>query len=272
VVRSIPGHLPVPTRLEEGITLDDVTFAYPRGGGPVLSHLSVHLPAGTAVAVVGENGAGKTTLAKLLTRMYEPGSGSITIDGTPLSELEPIEWRTRTAATFQDFVRYELHARRTVGVGDLPNIDDIPAVREALERAGAAHVVAALDEGLDTQLGRSFDGGRELSGGQWQSLALARGRMRPYPLLLILDEPTASLDAPSEAALFERFLSTTAELRRQAGTITLIVSHRFSTVRQAGLILVLHEGRITEHGTHDQLLRSGGLYAELFGLQASGYQ
>jgi ATP-binding cassette subfamily B protein len=204
--------------------------------------------------------------------MYEPDSGTITVDGVALADIEVSGWRARTAATFQDFARYELRTGHVVGVGDLPHLDDDEAVHAALERAGASHLVATLDDGLDTLLGRSFDGGRELSGGQWQNLALARGRMRQDPLLLILDEPTASLDAPTEHALFERYLAATSEVRRRTGAITIIVSHRFSTVRKADLILVLDEGHIIEQGSHDELIAAQGFYAELFSLQASGYR
>jgi ATP-binding cassette subfamily B protein len=159
-----------------------------------------------------------------------------------------------------------------VGIGDLPRHDDDDAVSVALERAGGEQLVATLDDGLDTLVGRSFDGGRDLSGGQWQSLALGRGRMRDNPLLLILDEPTASLDAPTEHALFERYLAATRDTRERSGAITMIVSHRFSTVRRADLILVLNDGRIVEHGSHADLLAAGGLYAELFTLQARAYR
>jgi len=261
-----------PARLTDGIVFDHVTFAYPGSDAVVLDDLSVRLPAGAAVAVVGENGAGKTTLAKLLSRMYEPGSGAITVDGARLDGLDIHAWRERTTATFQDFARYELRAGHTVGIGHLPNHDDDAMVLAALDRAGAAHVVDALDDGLGTLLGRSFDGGRELSGGQWQNLALGRGQMRVDPLLLVLDEPTASLDAPTEHALFEHYLTATAEVRQRSGAITIIVSHRFSTVRRADLIVVLDHGRIAEQGSHDELLAAGGLYAELFTLQASAYR
>jgi len=224
------------------------------------------------VAIVGENGAGKTTLAKLLTRMYEPDSGEIRIDGVALHDLSVDAWRARTTATFQDFARYELRAGHVVGIGDLPRHEDDALVLDALTRAGADHLLDSLDEGLDTLLGKSFEGGRELSGGQWQNLALGRGRMRDDPLLLVLDEPTASLDAPTEHALFERYLTATSEARARSGAITMIVSHRFSTVRRADLILVLDGGHIVEHGSHEELLASGGLYAELFDLQASAYR
>ena len=267
---AVAGARP-PAVLSRGITLRDVSFGYPPDGSTVLDRVDLHLPAGAAVALVGENGAGKTTLVKLLTGMYQPTAGQVLLDGVPLTGIDLAAWRERTAATFQDFVRFELLAGETVGVGDLPRIDQADALASALVRADAAAVVSELAEGLDTRLGRSFSGGQELSGGQWQRLALARGMMRDLPLLLILDEPTASLDAITEAALFERYLSARA-LARQSGAITLLVSHRFSTVRMADLIVVLDQGRIAASGDHATLMRAGGLYAELYELQARAYR
>jgi ATP-binding cassette subfamily B protein len=237
----------------------------------VLDRIDLHLPAGSAVAVVGENGAGKTTLVKLLTGMYPPTSGQVLIDDVPLDDIDLDAWRERTAATFQDFVRFELLAGETIGLGDLPRLDDDAALAAAIHRADADAVTGELAGGLATPLGRSFSGGQELSGGQWQRLALARGMMRDVPLLLILDEPTASLDAITEAALFERYL-TARTLAAEAGAITLLVSHRFSTVRMADLIVVLDQGRIAAAGSHADLMRSGGLYAELYELQARAYR
>jgi ATP-binding cassette subfamily B protein len=269
-VASAARGLP-PTVLRRGITLREVSFGYPPDGGTVLDGVDVHLPAGAAVALVGENGAGKTTLVKLLTGMYQPTAGQILLDGVPLADIDLAAWRGRTAATFQDFVRFELLAGEAVGVGDLPRIDQAAALESALHRADATAVAAELPEGLGTRLGRSFTGGRELSGGQWQRLALARGMMRDLPLLLILDEPTASLDAITEAALFERYLSA-RQLAAESGAITLLVSHRFSTVRMADLIIVLDQGRIVASGDHASLVRAGGLYAELYELQARAYR
>ena len=203
-----------PAVLRRGITLREVSFGYPPDGDLVLDGVDVHLPAGAAVALVGENGAGKTTLVKLLTGMYQPTAGQVLLDEVPLADLDLAAWRERTAATFQDFVRFELLAAEAVGVGDLPRMSQPAALASALERADATAVAAALPEGLDSRLGRSFTGGQELSGGQWQRLALARGMMRDLPLLLILDEPTASLDAITEAALFERYLSARQLARR----------------------------------------------------------
>jgi ATP-binding cassette subfamily B protein len=260
-----------PAVLKDGITLREVSFGYPPDGGTVLDGVDVHLPAGAAVALVGENGAGKTTLVKLLTGMYQPTGGQVLLDGVPLADIDLAAWRERTAATFQDFVRFELLAGEAVGVGDLARMSQPAALASALERADATSVAASLPEGLDTRLGRSFTGGQELSGGQWQRLALARGMMRDLPLLLILDEPTASLDAITEAALFERYLSA-RQLAAQSGAITLLVSHRFSTVRMADLIIVLDQGRIVASGDHASLVRAGGLYAELYELQARAYR
>ena len=260
-----------PAVLRRGITLREVSFGYPPDGGLVLDGVDVHLPTGAAVALVGENGAGKTTLVKLLTGMYQPTAGRVLLDGVPLADLDLAAWRERTAATFQDFVRFELLAAEAVGVGDLPRMSQPAALESALERADATAVASELPEGLRTRLGRSFTGGQELSGGQWQRLALARGMMRDLPLLLILDEPTASLDAITEAALFERYLSA-RQLASQSGAITLLVSHRFSTVRMADLIVVLDQGRITASGDHAALIRAGGLYAELYELQARAYR
>ena len=265
------GRRPPPAVLSEGITLREVSFGYPPDGATVLDRVDVHLPAGAAVALVGENGAGKTTLVKLLTGMYQPTAGQVLLDGVPLTDIDLAAWRERTAAAFQDFVRFELLAGEAVGVGDLPRMGQASALASALHRADATAVADALPEGLDTRLGRSFTGGQELSGGQWQRLALARGMMRDVPLLLILDEPTASLDAITEAALFERYLSARA-LARDSGAITLLVSHRFSTVRMADLIVVLEQGRIAASGDHASLIRAGGLYAELYELQARAYR
>jgi ATP-binding cassette, subfamily B, bacterial len=261
----------VPDRLRHGITMREVSFGYPPDGATVLDRIDLHMPAGSAVALVGENGAGKTTLVKLLTGMYQPTSGHVLLDGVPLSDLDLAVWRQRTAAAFQDFVRYEFLAGETVGIGDLPRLDHVPALSQALRRADAATVAEALPDGLATPLGRSFTGGQDLSGGQWQRLALARGMMRDVPLLLILDEPTASLDAITEAALFERYLAARQQAS-EAGAITLLVSHRFSTVRMADLIVVLDKGRIAASGDHDSLIRAGGLYAELYEMQARSYR
>ncbi len=259
-----------PERLDVGIRFEDVSFAYPGTGQEVLQHVDLTLPAGKVVAVVGENGAGKSTLVKLLARMYAPTSGRITADGVDIGHVDIEEWRERLAGAFQDFARLEFVVGTTVGLGDEPRQDDRTAVGAAVDRAGATPVVDDLRAGLDTQLGPSWDDGVDVSFGQWQKLALARGYMRPEPLLLMLDEPTAALDAETEHALFERFA---AGAREQAtnGRVTVLVSHRFSTVRMADLILVLDGARVTEVGSHDELLALGGTYAELYAIQARSY-
>jgi ATP-binding cassette subfamily B protein len=195
---------PVPAVLDRGIQLDHVSFSYPGTSRVVLDDVSLNLPAGAVIAIVGENGAGKTTLVKLLAKMYEPSSGAILVDGTPLARMPADGWRARLAGAFQDFFRFEFLARHSVGLGDAPRMDDEAAVRRAVGRAGADDVIERLPSGLDTQLGPTWPDGVELSFGQWQKLALARGFMRERPLLLVLDEPTAALDAETEHALFER--------------------------------------------------------------------
>jgi ATP-binding cassette subfamily B protein len=262
--------LPVPGELRDGIRLDHVSFAYPGTSRVVLDDISVTFPSGAVVAIVGENGAGKTTLVKLLAKMYEPTSGSILADNTHLARVPAGDWRARLAGAFQDFFRFEFQARYTVGLGDVPRLDHEPAVLDAVDRAGAADVVARLTSGLDTQLGPTWPGGVELSFGQWQKLALARGFMRDQPLLLILDEPTAALDAETEHALFERYAA--AARNSVSGRITILVSHRFSTVRMADLIVVLDGARLVEVGTHDQLMAQNGQYSELYSIQATAYR
>jgi ATP-binding cassette subfamily B protein len=262
-----------PRALARGITLRNISFAYPGTSRLVLDDVSFTLPAGAVVAIVGENGAGKTTLVKLLTRMYAPTSGSILVDGVPLAQIPAAAWRARLAGAFQDFFKFEFTARQTVGLGDLDRIDDPGAVAAAAERAGAEDVVARLPAGFDTQLGASWPGGVELSFGQWQKLALARGFMRERPLLMILDEPTAALDAETEHALFERYAAAARD-RSPAdnGRVTVLVSHRFSTVRMADLIVVLDGARLVEAGSHEALMARRGPYAELYGIQAAAYR
>jgi ATP-binding cassette subfamily B protein len=270
VARS--GDLPVPTMLRHGVRLDHVSFAYPGTSRVVLDDVSVTLPAGAVVAIVGENGAGKTTLVKLLAKMYEPSSGSILVDDTPLARMPAAEWRARLAGAFQDFFRFEFRARQSVGLGDVPRLDHESAVVAAVDRAGAGDVVARLQSGLDTQLGPTWPNGVELSFGQWQKLALARGFMRDEPLLLVLDEPTAALDAETEHALFERYAARARDASGNGGRITILVSHRFSTVRMANLIIVLDGSRLVEVGSHEGLMARGGTYSELYTIQAAAYR
>lgn len=267
---------PAPSRLVDGIRFESVSFRYPGTDEDVLRDVDLHIPAGTTVAVVGDNGAGKSTLVKLLARYYEPTSGRILIDGVDLRDLDVEDWRSHLSAGFQDFVRFELVAREVVGIGHVgaheagvpPDAD----VLGALERASATTIVDELEGGLEAQLGKSFVGGAELSGGQWQKLALGRSMMREEPVLLLLDEPTAALDAPSEHALFERYAGAARRAATTSGAITLLVSHRFSTVRMADLILVVDGSTIAEAGDHATLMADGGLYAELYELQARSYR
>lgn len=269
---AVSGSKPVPRALTDGIRLQHVSFQYPGTDRYVLQEVDLDIAPGSVVAVVGDNGAGKTSLVKLLCGFYRPTEGVITIDGTSLAEIAPEEWRSRIACGFQDFCRFELLARECVGVGDLPRIDDVAAVRAALERAAAAEVVAELPRALETQLGVDYTGGVDLSGGQWQRLALGRALMREAPLLMILDEPTASLDASAEHELFDRYARAARKTSAITGGITLVVSHRFSTVRGADIIVVVENGRLTEIGRHEELVNRGGTYAELYELQASGYR
>lgn len=260
-----------PARITTGITFEHVTFRYPGTEAVVLDDVNLTLPAGSVVAVVGENGAGKSTLTKLLARMYDPTEGRILVDNTDLATIDPGSWRERLAGAFQDFFRFEFLAKSTVGLGDLPRHEERPAVEAAVARGGAVDVIEQLPDGFDTQLGPSWNNGRDLSFGQWQKLAVARGFMRDRPLLCVLDEPTAALDAETEHQLFEKF----AEASRAAtddGRVTVLVSHRFSTVRMADLIVVLDGSRVVEFGDHDTLMAKRGTYAELYGIQAAGYR
>jgi ATP-binding cassette subfamily B protein len=265
------GRTPAPASVVRGITLDRVSFTYPATSRVVLEDVSITLPAGSVVALVGENGAGKTTLVKLLARMYEPSSGTIAVDGIPLREMTAESWRARMSGAFQDFYRFELTARQSIGLGDLARMDDQRTVTAAAERAGAADVIAKLPSGLDTQLGPAWPGGVDVSFGQWQKIALARGFMRDDPLLLILDEPTAALDAETEHGLFERY-AVSAKSASNRGRVTLLVSHRFSTVRMADLIVVLDGARVVETGSHEELMARRGQYADLYQIQAAAYR
>ncbi|WP_455354545.1 ABC transporter ATP-binding protein [Streptomyces sp. SYSU K217416] len=258
------GSRPFPERLTHGIEFRDVTFSYPGGSAPVLEDFSLTLPAGRCVALVGQNGAGKTTLVKLLSRLYEPDSGRILIDGHPVEAYDLEQLRRSIGVIFQDFVRYEDSARANIGYARVDDLDDEKKIRRAAEQADAGEFLDRLPDGLDTPLGRWFEGGRQLSGGQWQKVALARAFLRGAPVM-VLDEPTASIDAAAEAQIFER-------LREIAGqATTLLIAHRFSTVRVADHIVVLDQGRVLEQGTHHELMDLDGTYAKLFRLQASGY-
>jgi ABC-type multidrug transport system fused ATPase/permease subunit len=250
----------------DGIRFEDVTFRYPDADKPALDGLSLHLPAHHKLALVGENGAGKTTLIKLLTRLYQPTSGRILLDGLPLPEWNEHALRRRIGVIFQDFVQYQFTVGENIGVGDVEAIDDEARWAEAAERGMANEVIDKLPKGFHTQLGKWFQDGQELSLGQWQKVALARAFMRKDADVLVLDEPTASMDAEAEAKIFARFRALTEH--RSA----ILISHRFSTVRMADEIAVLQGGKITEQGTHVELMERGGRYAELFTLQAQGYR
>ncbi len=263
--------LPAPTVLRDGIRFDHVSFSYPGTTRLVLDDVDLFFPAGAVVAVVGENGAGKTTLVKLLARLYDVDAGRIMADDVDLARVSHAGWRARMSGAFQDFARLEFRAQTTVGLGDEPRREDRAAVGDAVDRAGAHDMVQHLRDGLDTQLGPTWEDGVDVSFGQWQKLALARGYMREEPLVLVLDEPTAALDAETEHALFERYAASAREVAAN-GRITVLVSHRFSTVRMADLIVVLDGNRVAEVGSHDELMARGGTYADLYAIQAASYR
>jgi ABC-type multidrug transport system fused ATPase/permease subunit len=262
--------LPPPAAIRRGIEVDAVSFAYPDRETPVLSDVSLTLPAGGVIALVGENGSGKSTLVKLLCGFYRPTAGRILIDGQDLAATEVDAWRSKVCAAFQDYANFEFLMHESVGVGDVGRIDRRELVTEALERSGGAALAEWQPGGLDTLLGRRW-GGTELSGGQWQKLALARALIRETPLLVVFDEPTAAIDAAAEHDMFARFAAE-ARSSEAAGRVTLLISHRFSTVLMADAIAVLDKGQLKEFGTHKALMAKNGLYAELFELQAKGYR
>jgi len=270
-VASHVGTLTPPDRLCQGITTVGLGYTYPGAERPTLEEVTLDLPAGAVVALVGENGAGKSTLVGLLTGMLRPTEGRVLVDGVDLADFDHTRWRARMSGAFQDYARLELTAQQSIGVGDVSRVDEPAAAHAALDRASATDVLTALPRGLPTQLGTRWEDGVELSGGQWQRLAIARGMMREEPLLLVLDEPTAALDAGAEHALFDRY----ADAARRAGGrggVTLLVTHRFSTVAAADLVVVLNHGRVAEVGTHVELHARGGHYTELYELQARGYR
>jgi ATP-binding cassette subfamily B protein len=254
---------PVPA---DGVRFESVGFSYPGASEPALTDISLHLRPGSSLALVGENGSGKTTLIKLLTRLYEPTSGRILLDGLDLREWNATKLRERIGVIFQDFARYQLPVGENVGAGDEKSFEDESRWREAARKGQAAEFIERLPQGYQTQLGKWFKDGRELSGGQWQKVALSRAFMRTTADVLVLDEPTAAMDARAEAEVFEHFR------RLASDRITILISHRFSTVRMADQIVVLDQGRIVERGSHEELMRLGGTYASLFTLQAKGYR
>jgi len=257
--------LPVPAEIVTGIKFQNVTFSYPNGHIPVFNGLSFDLRKGEKLALVGENGSGKTTLIKLLLRLYEPTSGCILLDGVDIRHYEKEEYQKLFGAIFQDFVKYYLTTRINIAVGNIENVGNDQKIEEAAELSLADEVVKDLLNGYDQELGKRFKKGAELSGGQWQKIALARAYMSEAPII-ILDEPTSALDARAEYEVFQRFIGLTK------GRTSIIISHRFSTVRMADRILVLNNGEVLELGTHEELMENGNLYSELFELQAEGYQ
>jgi ABC-type multidrug transport system fused ATPase/permease subunit len=264
--RADRGGLPVDAP-RDAIRFERVRFRYEGSDVDVLAGMDLQIPAGGSLAIVGANGAGKTTLIKLLCRLYDPSAGRITLDGHDLRDLDPRAWQRRVAAIFQDFVQFHLSARENISLGAPELADDQEALRAAAEKADALDLIESLPSGWDTVLSRQYEGGVELSGGQWQRIALARAlfAVAGGSKVLILDEPTASLDVRSEARLYDRFLELTG------GLTTILISHRFSTVRRADRICVLADGQVVEQGTHDELLARGGRYAEMFALQAARF-
>ncbi len=257
-------------RVTSGIALEHVSFRYAGAGRDAIDDVSLTLPAGAVVAIVGENGAGKSTLVSLLCGLHRPTNGRITVDGTDLAELHAPSWRGRLSGAFQEFVRFEVLARESIGLGRIADVEDAGKVRAALGRADVLDLEAELPEGLETPFGRAFLDGIDLSGGQWQKVALARSMMREEPLVLVLDEPTYSLDVESERRVYEWFSRVAAD--DASGTVTVIVSHRFSSVRAADLVAVMHEGRLAQWGSHDELVSVEGPYAEMYRTQAEGYR
>jgi ATP-binding cassette subfamily B protein len=264
-IQSKPNALAAPRPIRQGFQFRNVSFIYPGTDRVILNRLNFHLDPGERVALIGENGQGKTTLVKLITRLYDPSEGEILLDGVDLREYDLEDLYREIGVIFQDFMRYEMTARENIAVGKIEEIEDLPALKTAAQKSLANEVIARLGAGYEQMLGRRFEGGVDLSGGEWQKLALARAYLRNAQLL-VLDEPTAALDARSEYEVFQRFSELTTD------KMALFISHRFSTVRMADRIVVLADGSIAEEGTHEQLTRAGGRYAEMFELQAASYR
>jgi len=264
-IQSKPNALPAPRPIKQGFEFRNVSFVYPGTQRRVLNGLNFQLSPGERVALIGENGQGKTTIVKLITRLYDPTEGQILLDGVELRDYDLEDLYREIGVIFQDFMRYEMTARENIAVGKIEEIENLPLLAEAAHKSMADDVIARVGGGYEQMLGRRFEGGVDLSGGEWQKIALARAYLRDAQLL-VLDEPTAALDARSEYQVFQRFAELTT------GKMALFISHRFSTVRMADRIIVLENGNIAEEGTHDKLTRMGGRYAELFELQAASYR
>jgi ATP-binding cassette subfamily B protein len=262
---SKPNALPAPRPILQGFEFRNVSFRYPGASRLILNRFNFHLHPGERVALIGENGEGKTTIVKLLTRLYDPLEGQVLLDGVDLREYNLEDLYREIGVIFQDFMRYEMTARENIAVGLIEQVNNLPLVQQSARKSLADDVVAKLASGYEQMLGRRFEGGVDLSGGEWQKLALARAYLRDAQVL-VLDEPTSALDARSEYEVFQRFAELTT------GKMALFISHRFSTVRMADRIVVLENGRIAEEGDHDALTRQGGRYAEMFELQAASYR
>jgi ATP-binding cassette subfamily B protein len=265
-VPPVRGSVQKGPRPEDGVRFENVEFRYPGAEAAALSEINLHIRPGQSLALVGENGSGKTTLIKLLTRLYQPTAGRILLDGLDLNEWDDATLRRRVGVIFQDFVRYQLLVGENIGAGDVRYFEERKRWQEAADKGMATPFIRELAKQFETQLGKWFKEGRELSGGQWQRIALSRAFMRSEADILVLDEPTAAMDAAAEAQVFQHFQSLTHD------RIAILISHRFSTVRMADQIAVLDQGRIVELGSHDALVKADGVYARLFALQARGYR
>lgn len=265
-VDAVPGTATTGVKPGDGVRFENVRFQYPGAEGWALDGVDLHLKPGEKLALVGENGSGKTTLIKLLTRLYEPTEGEVLLDGTPLHQWELSALRERIGVIFQDFVRYQFLVGENIGAGDVENFESQEQWEVAAKKGLAHEFIPELPKGYETQLGRWFKDGRELSGGQWQKVALSRAFMRKKSDIVVLDEPTSAIDAEAETKIFEHFREATEE------QMAILISHRFSTVRMADTIVVLQDGKIIEQGTHEHLVELGGRYAELFEMQAAGYR
>ena len=259
------GGAPAPTSIREGVALRNISFTYPGGTAPVLSSIDMEIRRGETVALVGENGAGKTTLTKILLGLYQPTGGVVTVDGIDLKEIDPVSWRDRAGAVFQDYMTYAFTARENIGMGRIGELENIEAIGDAAARSGAHTVIEALPQGYETLLGREFEGGRDLSRGEWQTLAIARLYLRDAELL-VLDEPTSALDALAEVEVYRQFLELSSNKS------VLLISHRLGSARLADRVVFLKNGEIVEQGTHDELVQAGGAYSELFAMQAEWYR